>query len=178
MEGEALKDEAERADAAERARTTRTQFGALCWRVSGGKPQILLVTSRGTGRWIVPKGWPIDGLAPHEAAAREAWEEAGVRGDVGATCLGLYPYIKVMEDGPDLPCTVALYPIRVRRLADDFPEARSRPAPLDGPQARRGQRGRARARPPPGGLRPARRAPVTGPATPLRPAPPAPICAP
>ena len=127
MEGEALKDEAERADAAERAPTTRTQFGALCWRVSGGKPQILLVHLARHGPLDRAQGLADRrGLAPHEAAAREAWEEAGVKGDVGATCLGLYPYIKVMEDGPDLPCTVALYPIRVRRLADDFPEARSR----------------------------------------------------
>ena len=42
----------------------RTQFAALCWRVMDGKVQILLITSRGSGRWIVPKGWPMDGQTP------------------------------------------------------------------------------------------------------------------
>ena len=56
----------------------RTQYGALCWRMHRGKVEVLLITSRDTGRWVIPKGWPIDGLAPAQTAAREAWEEAGV----------------------------------------------------------------------------------------------------
>ena len=63
-------------------RMARAQFGALCYRVEKGMVQILLVTSRGTKRWIVPKGWPEDGLTPAEAAAKEAGEEAGVTGKV------------------------------------------------------------------------------------------------
>jgi hypothetical protein len=53
-------------------RMARAQFGALCYRIEKEMVQILLVTSRGTKRWIVPKGWPEDGLTPAEAAAREA----------------------------------------------------------------------------------------------------------
>ncbi|MFC6583776.1 NUDIX hydrolase [Sulfitobacter aestuariivivens] len=53
----------------------RTQFAALCYRVKKGKVQVLLVTSRGTKRWIVPKGWPMDGKTPAQSAALEAWEE-------------------------------------------------------------------------------------------------------
>ena len=54
----------------------RTQFAALCYRIKRGKVQILLVTSRGSRRWIVPKGWPIEGKTPAASALREAWEEA------------------------------------------------------------------------------------------------------
>ncbi|PRY94440.1 8-oxo-dGTP pyrophosphatase MutT (NUDIX family) [Hasllibacter halocynthiae] len=104
----------------------RTQFAALPWRVRDGKVQVLLVTSRGTGRWIVPKGWPMDGRTPAEAAAAEAWEEAGVEGRADDFCLGLYTYIKDMPSTPDLPVAVALFPLEVRRTRRDFPEAGER----------------------------------------------------
>jgi len=58
----------------------RTQFAALPFRVKEDKVQVLLITSRGTGRWIVPKGWPMEGKTPAESALQEAWEEAGVQG--------------------------------------------------------------------------------------------------
>ena len=83
----------------------RTQFAALCHRRRAGRTEVLLVTSRGTGRWIAPKGWPVAGLTPAETALQEAWEEAGVRGRVEDLCLGLYSYVKIVEDGPDLPIT-------------------------------------------------------------------------
>ena len=75
-------------------RMARAQFGALCYRVEKGMVQILLVTSRGTKRWIVPKGWPEDGLTPAEAAAKEAGEEAGVTGTVKQRPIGVYSYEK------------------------------------------------------------------------------------
>ncbi|MDJ0629970.1 MAG: NUDIX hydrolase [Rhodobacter sp.] len=103
----------------------RTQFGALCYRIRNDKVQVLLVTSRGTGRWIVPKGWPIDGATPVEAALREAWEEAGVEGKVTGNALGIYSYVK-RDDGEHLPCVVAVFPVRVKRLADTYPEAKER----------------------------------------------------
>lgn len=100
-----------------------TQFGALCWRVRKGKLQILLVTSRRRGRWIIPKGWPIEGETPTQAAATEAWEEAGVTGDSSSICLGIYSYLKdrAPKTGP-LPCIVAVFPLKVKTVADDFPE--------------------------------------------------------
>lgn len=54
------------------------QAGALVWRRAGkGKVEVLLITSRGTGRWVLPKGWLDGGENVAQAAAREAWEEAG-----------------------------------------------------------------------------------------------------
>lgn len=105
-----------------RQKELNTQCGAICYRVVRGKPEILLITSRGTGRWIVPKGWPIDGLGPAKSAAQEAWEEAGVVGKLKDSCIGIYGYMKIVEDGKDLPCAVMLYPIRVKSLQADFPE--------------------------------------------------------
>ena len=71
-----------------------TQYAALPYRVSGGVLEILLITSRRTRRWIVPKGWPVEGLEPAQCAAMEALEEAGVTGDVDRTAVGHYRYLK------------------------------------------------------------------------------------
>lgn len=63
----------------------RTQYAAICYRRtddSSGPIEVLLITSRGTGRWVIPKGWPMAKKKPHEVASQEAWEEAGVRGRV------------------------------------------------------------------------------------------------
>ncbi len=106
-------------------RELRTQFGALCYRVQQGKVQVLLVTSRGTGRWIVPKGWPIDGSTPAQAALQEAWEEGGVDGKVTGHSLGIYSYDKT-DDGQRMPCVVAIFPVKVKALKSNFPEAGQR----------------------------------------------------
>ncbi len=110
--------------------TPRTQYGALCWRRAHGTAEIevLLVTSRETGRWIIPKGWPIKGLGPSETALQEAYEEAGVNGKVSEACAGLYSYIKLLgpQRANEVPCVVAVYPIRVSKLVDDFPEREER----------------------------------------------------
>lgn len=100
----------------------RTQFGALCWRRRNGKVQVLLVTSKRSRRWIVPKGWPQDGATPAQAATTEAWEEAGAKGKAQATCLGIFSYLKVMPDGESLPCVVAVFPFKVTKLATEWPE--------------------------------------------------------
>ena len=106
----------------------RVQFAALPWRRDAkGRVRILLVTSRNTGRWIVPKGWPTDGVTPARSAAREAWEEAGVEGRASDLCLGLYSYAKDMEGTrSDLPVAVALFPLEVTSLAERWPEASER----------------------------------------------------
>lgn len=104
----------------------RTQFAALCWRIKNRKVQILLITSRRTRRWIIPKGWPMGGITPGEAAAQEAWEEAGVKGDIDQRPLGLFSYIKEIEDKDDLPCVAMVYGVRVKSLAKDYPEADQR----------------------------------------------------
>lgn len=108
----------------------RTQFAGLPFRVSktdGGKGvEVLMVTSRDSRRWILPKGWPMDGMTPAAAAAREVWEEAGAVGRVYDICLGLYSYQKVMESAVMLPVIVAVFPVRVRKMENDYPEAGQR----------------------------------------------------
>lgn len=104
-------------------RELRTQFGALCWRMRGEKIQFLLITSRRRGRWIIPKGWAVPGETPAGAAQTEAFEEAGVKGKADPTCAGIYSYTKFGAGRyRELPCVVAVYPIKVRKLLSDFPE--------------------------------------------------------
>lgn len=105
-------------------RETRTQFAALPFRVTKkGDVKVLLISSRDTGRWIIPKGWPMDGRRPAEAAAEEAWEEAGIRGRVSDDVLGLYSYSKWLDEELSLPCIVLVFGIEVSHLDDSFPEA-------------------------------------------------------
>lgn len=104
----------------------RTQFAALCYRYRQGKVQILLITSRGSKRWIVPKGWPMEGKTPAASALIEAWEEAGVMGKAEEACLGVYSYGKRYEDIEDLACLAMLFPVKVTSLAKKFPESGQR----------------------------------------------------
>lgn len=99
------------------------QTGALCYRVTKKRGiEVLLVTSRDTGRWVIPKGWLMKDRTPAEAALREAFEEAGVEGQVAGEMLGLYSYDKVMADKSSQPCIVSVFPVEVSRLRGDFPE--------------------------------------------------------
>lgn len=102
------------------------QVAALCWRLRKGHAQVLLVTSRDTHRWVLPKGWPIAGLTPQAAAAREAWEEAGVEGKIGTQPLGQYCYDKRLPSQTALPCAVQVFPLRVQTLKASFPERKQR----------------------------------------------------
>ncbi len=97
------------------------QFAAVPYRWIGDDLRVLLVTSRETQRWVLPKGWPMKNLKPHEAAEREALEEAGVRGRVNKTCLGEYSYFKRMP-GHFLMCAVRVYPLEVREQLSQWKE--------------------------------------------------------
>ncbi|WP_439154601.1 NUDIX hydrolase [Yoonia sp.] len=98
------------------------QVAALCHRDGASGPEVLLVTSS-SGRWILPKGWPIDGLTAAQAAQQEAWEEAGVTsGVLGETALGSYLAEKRFDNGAVVPCEVQVYPLRVTDIADTYPE--------------------------------------------------------
>lgn len=112
--------------AAAKKRSVRTQFAALCYRNNKGKVEILLVTGRRSGRWILPKGWPMDGQTPAAAAETEAFEEAGVTGKMKNTCVGLYSYIKGKTRGDNLPCVVAVFPLKVKTMQNDYPERAQR----------------------------------------------------
>lgn len=108
-------------------RPVRVQFAALCYDVTGPEKKILLITSRGTGRWILPKGWPIDGLESPETALQEAWEEAGVlRGETSKEPLGSYLYDKGLPGDWSVPVRTMVYPVRVLELSNDYPEAEER----------------------------------------------------
>jgi 8-oxo-dGTP pyrophosphatase MutT (NUDIX family) len=98
---------------------TGVQYAALPWRLKNDEVQILLVTSRRTRRWILPKGWPMDGVRPTGVAAREAEEEAGVTGVIEKTAIGRYGYMKLLRDGVELPCRVDVFPLQV---TDESPE--------------------------------------------------------
>ncbi len=90
----------------------RRQFGALPYRADGAL-EVLLVTTRETGRWVIPKGWPMVGKSPRAAAAREALEEAGVVGKAGRRRLGAYVYPKVLKSGETVACRVSVFPLAV-----------------------------------------------------------------
>lgn len=99
----------------------RTQFAALCYRYEGDKLKICLVTSRRSKRWILPRGWPMHKQTPADAAATEAWEEAGLTGRPIDRCLGVYAYIKIHTN--DLwPVIVMVYPMEVLEEHDTWPE--------------------------------------------------------
>ncbi len=119
---------ARKAISADDARAVRLQYGALPYRMSKeGQLEILLVTSRDTGRWIIPKGWPMKGRKPPKAAAREAFEEAGVRGSISSKAVGSYRYDKRL-DGEDgvVPCEVKVFPLLVKRQLKKWPEMKER----------------------------------------------------
>lgn len=105
---------------------TGIQYGALPWRLHGDELQILLVTSRRTRRWIIPKGWPMDGLKPTAAAAREAKEEAGVLGEMSEATIGQYRYMKVLRNGSEMPCRVEVFPLKVTKERHDWDEMDAR----------------------------------------------------
>ncbi|MFO1121037.1 MAG: NUDIX hydrolase [Hyphomicrobiales bacterium] len=98
------------------------QYGALPWRDRGQGIEVLLISSRETRRWIIPKGWPIPGLEPHDSAAREAFEEAGVGGNVGRRRLGSYDYEKRLKDGSLETCTVDVFRLEVMIQHRAWPE--------------------------------------------------------
>ena len=107
-------------------RDARSQFGALCYRITDGKVQILLITSRRTKRWIIPKGWPENDMTPGESAANEAMEEAGVAGKLKERPFGVYCYEKTVEDGDNFPCIVTVYALKVKMILTDYPEKSER----------------------------------------------------
>ena len=102
------------------------QSAALCYRVETGQPRILLVTTRKARRWIIPRGWLINGLSPSQTAAREAWEEAGVPGACGTESLGRFAYVKNRPGKASALCLVDVFPLQVKRLETRFPEADER----------------------------------------------------
>jgi 8-oxo-dGTP pyrophosphatase MutT (NUDIX family) len=104
------------------------QYGVLPYRFTQDAAlEILVVTTRQTKRWIIPKGWPIKGLRPAKSAAREAFEEAGVRGRIGTKPLGFFTYDKAVDaGGVQATCDVKVFPLLVQRQSEVWPESEQR----------------------------------------------------
>jgi 8-oxo-dGTP pyrophosphatase MutT (NUDIX family) len=102
----------------------RKQYGALPYRVRKGSVEVLLVTSRQTKRWIVPKGWPKK--SPHYTAKSEAFEESGVHGKVRRRPLGSFEYRKTLGHGRKVQCRLKVFPLAVRKQVKTWPERHER----------------------------------------------------
>src|SRR6476659_9321378 len=100
------------------------QYGAVPFAIDkGGRVRVALLTSRQTGRWVIPKGWPMAGRKPMQAAVREAYEEAGLIGLVSrGNPIGHYRYRKRLRTGRSVICKVSVFLLRVRRELTDWPE--------------------------------------------------------
>jgi 8-oxo-dGTP pyrophosphatase MutT (NUDIX family) len=103
----------------------KSQCAALPYRLVGGQVEVMLVTSRDTGRWILPKGWLEKGIHPRRMAKVEALEEAGVIGKVWRDPISSFTYDKIMPGGT-IRCTVSVYPLAVSREVADWKEAGQR----------------------------------------------------
>lgn len=101
------------------------QYGALPWRQTPMGVEILLLTSRETRRWVIPKGWPMRGCEGGECAAQEAFEEAGIEGRV-SHAIGNYAYSKRLKDGSLRQLTVEVFPLEVAAELSDWPEVAER----------------------------------------------------
>ena len=102
------------------------QFAALPIKEEAGETVVMLVTSRETGRWVLPKGWEEKRLTGAKLAAKEAYEEAGIVGETMSKPIGSYRYAKQLPEGRSLECVVKVFPMRVHELLDTWPESQQR----------------------------------------------------
>lgn len=102
------------------------QFAALPFRIEDGHPMVLLVTSRETKRWILPKGQPERKLSPHQVAEAEAYEEAGLIGTVFKTPFAEYDSYKRLKNGREVPCLMRVFLLEVGHQLDAWPEKHER----------------------------------------------------
>jgi 8-oxo-dGTP pyrophosphatase MutT (NUDIX family) len=112
----------------EKKESSGRQCAALPLAVRDGEVQVMLVTSRETKRWVLPKGWAEPDLAPHELAAKEAFEEAGLVGKMEPEPVGHYSYKKRLRGGRSIPCDVGVFPMWVEQQLKNWPERRQREA--------------------------------------------------
>jgi 8-oxo-dGTP pyrophosphatase MutT (NUDIX family) len=121
------------------AHLSNIQYAALPWRRAEGALEILLITTRNTKNWIVPKGWPLVGHTPSECAAHEALEEAGVLGEMAEEALGSFHYNKRRKSGEVVVCKVHVFAMKVLQRRRNWPEKAAREVrwcPLDEALAR------------------------------------------
>lgn len=108
---------------AETDREPRSQYAALPWRrTADGGIEVLLISSRETRRWVIPKGWPMKQVKSPDCAAREAFEEAGVVGEIRRKKVGVFHYGKRLSTGRLQPVRVNVFALQVTKEHEDFPE--------------------------------------------------------
>jgi len=99
------------------------QTGALPWRrTRDDRLEVLLVTGRKSGRWLIPKGWPMSGKNLAEAAAQEAFEEAGVEGSIEPEPLGWFVHEKQHVLFGTMAVRIAVHRLAVERVLATWPE--------------------------------------------------------
>ena len=104
-------------------KVARVQYAALPYRQrAGARTEVMLITSRETGRWLIPKGWRQKGKSARRSAAREAREEAGVIGKIEHGPIGSYAYKKLLNGGNVVLCEVRVFPLEVKRQRKTWPE--------------------------------------------------------
>ena len=109
------------------SRPKAVQVAALCCRDTDHGVDVLMITSRGTGRWTIPKGWPIKGKNGAQSALQEAWEEAGVKAAESQTDpIGSYDYVKHRGNGAAEPVQTYVYRVAVNRMSSKYPESHQR----------------------------------------------------
>ena len=102
------------------------QYAALPLKKVENQLQVLLVTSRETKRWILPKGRPEKKVPARNVAAQEAYEEAGVVGQVSAKSIGGFPSVKRLRSGKEVATWVRVFLLDVDTELDDWPERNQR----------------------------------------------------
>ena|SRR5690242_10530601 len=112
----------------------RVQYAALPWRRINSATEVMLITSD-SGRWIIPKGWPMKRTPPHFTAAREALEEAGVLGQIGKRPIGSFSHRKVLKQGRAVVCEVEVFPLEVTSQRKTWPEKGKRKVKWFSPSA-------------------------------------------
>ena len=106
------------------AEILKEQYGAIPFRRRvDGTIEVMLVTARRTGRWIIPKGWPARGLQPFELAAHEAMEEGGVLGQAKERPIGTYQHKKTLSDGSSVRCQVVVFALDLDVHMKSWPES-------------------------------------------------------
>lgn len=110
----------------ERKAKPQKQVAALPYRKHGAGIEVLLITSRETKRWVIPKGWRMAHLKDYSAAAREAFEEAGIEGEMSHKSIGSFFYDKRKKYGRSQSINVTVYAMEVNRLLDEWPEKNQR----------------------------------------------------
>jgi 8-oxo-dGTP pyrophosphatase MutT (NUDIX family) len=107
--------------------SAQQQYAALPWRRGADAAiEVMLLTSRDTGRWVIPKGWPVRGLSPALSAAHEAREEGGIVGQLNERSIGRYHYQKRLTDGSSVLCAVEVFAMEVDRQLKSWPERKER----------------------------------------------------